>query len=224
MTISLLVSDMAGTTVQDDGIVESSFTEALASMGVGPADEAYGPALDLVRETMGMSKVAVFQMILHDEVAAVRAVAAFEASIARRIEAGEIGPIPGAVQALREIRAAGIKIVLTTGFSHETRELLVEQLGWHDLVDLSLSPTKTLRGRPYPDMALHALIELEIESVREIATVGDTASDLSAGWNAGASVVAAVLTGAHDRATLEAAPHTHILASITELPAVLSAS
>jgi len=33
-----------------------------------------------------------------------------------------------------------------------------------------------------------------------------------------------VLTGAHDRATLETAPHTHILDSIAELPAVLEAA
>jgi phosphoglycolate phosphatase len=35
-------------------------------------------------------------------------------------------------------------------------------------------------------------------------------------------VVAGVLTGAHDRPALEAAPHTHILESISDLPALLS--
>jgi hypothetical protein len=29
-----------------------------------------------------------------------------------------------------------------------------------------------------------------------------------------------VLTGAHDRATLEAAPHTHVLDAVTVLPAL----
>jgi len=223
MTISLLVSDMAGTTVQDDGLVEAAFTDAMGSMGVGPDDDAYAPALKVVRETMGMSKIVVFQMILHDEVAAVRAVAAFEASIARRIESGEIAPITGAVEALEEIRGAGIKVALTTGFSNETRELLVAQLGWTDLVDLSLSPSTVLRGRPHPDLALWALIKLGIDSVREMATVGDTLTDLQSGWNAGASIVAGVLSGAHDRATLQAGPHTHLLGSVVELPAVLAA-
>jgi phosphoglycolate phosphatase-like HAD superfamily hydrolase len=53
-----------------------------------------------------------------------------------------------------------------------------------------------------------------------VAVAGDTTSDLVAGTAAGASVVAGVLTGAHDRAQLETAPHTHILDSIADLPAV----
>ena len=127
------------------------------------------------------------------------------------------------MEALEEIRGAGIKVALTTGFSNETRELLVAQLGWTDLVDLSLSPSAELRGRPHPDLALWALIKLGIDSVREMATVGDTLTDLQSGWNAGASIVAGVLSGAHDRATLQAGPHTHLLGSVVELPAVLAA-
>jgi phosphoglycolate phosphatase-like HAD superfamily hydrolase len=54
-----------------------------------------------------------------------------------------------------------------------------------------------------------------------VAVVGDTANDLWSGWRAGAAVVAGVLTGAHDRPQLEAAPHTHLLASVADLPAIL---
>jgi phosphoglycolate phosphatase-like HAD superfamily hydrolase len=50
--------------------------------------------------------------------------------------------------------------------------------------------------------------------------VGDTRLDLEAGWNAGAAWRIAVLTGAHDRPTLEAAPHTHLLESVTDVPAL----
>ncbi len=64
-------------------------------------------------------------------------------------------------------------------------------------------------------------MRLGVDDVAELATVGDTTSDLLAGHRAGASVVAGVLTGAHDHATLEAAPHTHILESIRDLPALV---
>jgi len=56
--------------------------------------------------------------------------------------------------------------------------------------------------------------------VRRVAVAGDTASDLLAGTRAGASVVAGVLTGAHDRDALAAAPHTHLLESIVDFPAL----
>ncbi|MGH9018145.1 MAG: HAD hydrolase-like protein, partial [Acidimicrobiales bacterium] len=67
------------------------------------------------------------------------------------------------------------------------------------------------------DMTLTAVIRLGIGGVREVAVVGDTASDLLAGWRAGAGVVAGVLTGAHGRGDLEAVPHTHILETVADL-------
>ena len=65
-------------------------------------------------------------------------------------------------------------------------------------------------------------MRLGIDDVRSLAVAGDTANDLLAGWRAGAGVVAGVLTGAHGRAALEAAPHTHVLDSIADLPGVLA--
>ncbi len=97
----------------------------------------------------------------------------------------------------------------------------MDVLGWRDLVDLSLSPGDGVRGRPYPDLMLTALMRLEVDAVHEVAVAGDTVSDLEAGMAAGAAVVAGVLTGAHDRTQLEAAPHTHVLDSIADLPGVI---
>jgi phosphonatase-like hydrolase len=221
MTIRLLVSDMAGTTVRDDGLVEAAFTDAIAPEGIEPGGPAYEEALEVVRRTMGMSKIEVFRRILQSEPRAVAATRAFEDAVARRIEAGMVEPLPGVEEAFAGLRESGVKVALTTGFADVTREALVDHLGWRDLVDLSLSPSEDLRGRPHPDLALAALIRLRVDDVRELATVGDTRSDLEAGWRAGASVVAGVLTGAHDRSELEAAPHTHVVESMPELVPVL---
>jgi phosphoglycolate phosphatase len=67
------------------------------------------------------------------------------------------------------------------------------------------------------------VLRLGVDDVREVAVAGDTASDLWSGWRAGAGVVAGVLTGAHDRATLAEAPHTHLLDSVADLPGVVAA-
>jgi phosphoglycolate phosphatase-like HAD superfamily hydrolase len=55
-----------------------------------------------------------------------------------------------------------------------------------------------------------------------VAVVGDTTSDLEAGTNAGARAVIGVLSGAHDRKTLSAAPHTDLIDDVTELVGVLT--
>jgi len=122
---------------------------------------------------------------------------------------------------MQALRGAGMKVCLTTGFSAPTRDALVARLGWQQLVDLVLSPGDAGRGRPWPDMILTAVIRLQIGDVRHVAVAGDTTSDLWAAHRAGAGIVAGVLTGAHDRAQLESAPHTHILESVRELPGLL---
>ena len=126
--------------------------------------------------------------------------------------------IPGARPALAALRDAGTKVCLTTGFTDKVQRAIIEHLGWEEVTDFFLAPSDTVRGRPYPDMVLCAVLRAGVDDVREVAVVGDTANDLWSGYRAGASVVAAVLTGSHDRAELEQAPHTHILGSIVDFP------
>jgi phosphonatase-like hydrolase len=145
----------------------------------------------------------------------------FEAAYERNIASLGVHAISGAAQTISRLRDAGVKVVLTTGFSPVTRDRLITSLGWEELVDDALSPADAGRGRPAPDMILTAMLRFGIDDVREIAVAGDTTSDLLAGTRSGASIVAGVLTGAHTREDLQTAPHTHILNSVTELPGVL---
>jgi phosphoglycolate phosphatase-like HAD superfamily hydrolase len=57
--------------------------------------------------------------------------------------------------------------------------------------------------------------------VARVLVAGDTPRDLQAGTNSGASLVVGVLTGAGDATELGAHRHTHLLASVAELPAFL---
>jgi len=216
--IRLAVLDLAGTTVRDDGAVEAAFIEALRQADVGPGTDGYDQRLAYLRTTMGSSKIEVFRELLGDESAAQRANAAFEAAYGTGLVVGGAEPIPGAVDAIAELRASGVLVCLTTGFSAGTRDALLDALGWRDLADLALSPSPGVRGRPHPDLVLAAILALGVDDVRHVAVAGDTANDLLAGTRAGASVVAGVLTGAHDRAVLAAAPHTHLLDSVADLP------
>jgi phosphoglycolate phosphatase-like HAD superfamily hydrolase len=53
--------------------------------------------------------------------------------------------------------------------------------------------------------------------------LGDTSSDVLSGLRAGARASIGVLTGAHDTAQLSEAGATHILDSVTDLPALVAA-
>jgi phosphoglycolate phosphatase len=219
VAIELAVLDMAGTTVEDDGLVVWAFERALKSVGF--ISEPTDDQLAYVQATMGASKIEVFRDLLGDVDRAQAALVGFEAAMADAVEAGRVRPLDGAAAAMARLRSGGVRVALTTGFSPAIQDLLVDALGWTDQVDLTLAPRAGLRGRPHPDLILAAVLALGVDDVRAVAVVGDTANDLWSGWRAGAGIVAGVLSGAHDRTELEAAPHTHILESVTQLPALI---
>ncbi len=210
---------MAGTTVTDDGVVERSFVEAMVGEGLIGEGELPG-ALDIVRRTMGHSKIDVFRSLLGDEVSAKAANAAFEAAYERAVRRGEVRAVPGAEQVMRELRRAGIRVCLITGFAPATREAIIDALAWRLLVDLALSPVDVGRGRPWPDLVEQAASHFGVD-MGEVAVCGDTVSDLLCGTRAGAAVVAGVASDPERRQEMAATPHTHLLAAVSELPSLL---
>lgn len=219
--IELVVLDMAGTTVRDSGLVNQAFDHALASCGVHNGSIEYEHAYRHVQESMGQSKIEVFRALFPgEENRALRGNAAFEDAY-DALSAQHCEPIPGAEEAVRQLRENGVRTCLSTGFAPSTRQLLLDRLGWTELADLVLCPEEAGRGRPYPDMILTAVHRLGIIDVRSVAVAGDTGYDMLAGRRSGASIVAGVLTGVHEDATLRSYGATHVLPSVADLPAII---
>ncbi|MDT0417525.1 HAD hydrolase-like protein [Streptomyces sp. DSM 41982] len=214
---------MAGTTVADGGLVERAFEAAAAELGVAPGSADHEAKLAYVRATMGESKISVFRHLFGDEDSARRANTVFEKAYGALIGEGLVAPVDGAREAIGELAADGRTVVLTTGFARATQDAILDALGWRDLAALTLCPADAGgRGRPYPDMVLEAFLRTRAtDDVRQVAVVGDTAYDMASGVHAGAGAVVGVLTGAHEREALREAGATHVIASVSELPALL---
>jgi ribosomal protein S18 acetylase RimI-like enzyme len=104
-------------------------------------------------------------------------------------------------------------------------DLLLARLGWGPgVVDAVVCGDEVAAGRPAPDLILAAMRCCDVAAVARVAAVGDTVRDLEAGARAGVRWNVGVTSGAHDRATLSRAPHTHLLASVAELPALWEGS
>ncbi|MGX1544086.1 phosphonatase-like hydrolase [Streptomyces adustus] len=221
--IRLVVLDMAGTTVADGGLVERAFEAAAAELGVEPGSADHAVKLAHVRATMGESKISVFRHLFGTEDLARRANSAFEKAYGELVAEGLTEPVPGAREAIEELREDGRTVVLTTGFARVTQDAVLDALGWRGLVPLTLGPADAGgRGRPFPDMVLEAFVRTKAaDDVRQVAVVGDTSYDMLSGVRAGAGVVAGVLTGAHGEDELRAAGATHVLPSVAGLPALL---
>ncbi len=214
--IELAVIDMAGTTVADDGLVVRSFEVAATAAGLPETGPEREHARQYVLDTMGQSKIVVFRALFGTEELAQRANAAFEAAYSGLIDDGAAEPIDGAAEAITKLRDAGVKVALTTGFSGTTQEKLLAALGWQSLADLVLAPGDGVRGRPYPDLILTALMRLDVDGVANVASLGDTSNDVDSALRAGCAIAAGTLTGAHDEQQLRAAGATHVVNDVTE--------
>jgi phosphonatase-like hydrolase len=214
--IQLAVVDMAGTTVADDGLVVRSFEAAATAAGLPETGAKRESARQYVLDTMGQSKIVVFRALFGSEELAQRANVAFESAYEGLIETGHAEPIPGAADAITRLRDAGVKVALTTGFSGTTQEKLLAALGWQSLADLVLAPGDGVRGRPYPDLILTALIRLQADGVSRVAALGDTSNDVDSALRAGCAIAAGTLTGAHDERQLREAGATHVVPSVVQ--------
>ena len=214
--IQLAVIDMAGTTVADDGLVVSAFESAATAAGVPESGPQRDDARQYVLDTMGQSKISVFRALFGTEELAQQANAAFESAYERLIDEGRAEPIDGAAQAITRLREAGIKVALTTGFSGTTQEKLLAALGWQALADVVLAAGNGVRGRPNPDLILTALMRLDVDGVHNVASLGDTSSDIESALRAGAAIAAGTLTGAHNEDQLRSAGATHVVDSVSE--------
>ena len=219
--IQLAVIDMAGTTVADDGLVVASFEAAATAAGLPETGPQREQARQYVLDTMGQSKIVVFRALFGSEDVAQRANAAFEAAYEAEIDNGRATPIDDAAEAISRLREAGIKVALTTGFSGGTQEKLLAALGWQTIADLVLAPGDGVRGRPYPDLILTALIRLQADSVAGVAALGDTGNDVESALRAGCAIAAGTLTGAHDEDQLRAAGATHVVGSVVDFADLL---
>ena len=214
--IQVAVLDMAGTTVADDGLVVESFEAAATAAGLPEDGEERERARQYVLDTMGQSKIAVFRTLFGTEELAQRANAAFESAYEAAIDDGHARAIDGAADAITRLRDGGVKVALTTGFSGTTQGKLLAALGWQSLADLVLAPGDGVRGRPFPDLILTALMRLGADSVADVAALGDTSSDVDSALRAGCAVAAGTLTGAHDEHRLRDAGATHVVANVSD--------
>lgn len=220
--IELVALDIGGTVVQEHGAV-------YAALGAAVGANGRQPSADDVRLWMGAGKREAVRELL--SLAASGAPPAetvdrvyddFQERLLDAYRRRPPTPFEGVPDALAALRAEGVKVALTTGFERAIADPLLTSVGWDDaVVDAVVCSDEVARGRPAPYMIFRAMEATGIVDVDRVLVAGDTVRDLEAGVGAGARAVVGVLTGSTDATTLGRVRHTHILASVAELPALV---
>jgi HAD superfamily hydrolase (TIGR01509 family) len=191
--IRLVVLDVGGTIIEDRGDVPETLRSTLTNRGitVTPAE---------ISEWRGASKREIIRHF---------------------VERQTLPPIAGAEDAIHSLRQRGYLVATTTGFDREITIPIFHRLGWEKYFAAIICSDDVAMGRPAPFMLFHAMESARVNSVAEVMAVGDTPLDLQAGTNAGLRAVVGVLSGASRAELLQREPHTHILQSVANLPALL---
>lgn len=218
--VQLVIFDLMGTLIDDDDIVERAYEDALVEAGLSRETPEFSASMARVDALRGRPTLVVLTEVLGDPVVAEEATWAFDDSILAAVP--DLVPIAGADLVLAQLRAQGTLIAVTTSFTPEVRRAVLSALNWSEMFAAALSAHGQRRGHPAPDLLLHAILELRVDSVGQVAIVGDTAADLEAGNRAGAGLVVGVRSGRAPIETLLEAPHTHLIDSVADLPGVLA--
>lgn len=211
---SLVVFDLAGTTVEDNGEVPRAFADAFTVHGIRiTADQIDAVRGSSKREAVvklipeGCDRQATASLIYED----------FKQRLSD-LYRDSVKPVEGAAEVFRWLKHRNVLVALNTGFDRDITELLLDQLNWKvHTFDAIVCGDDVSKGRPAPDLILLAMKLCGIFEASQVANVGDTEIDLRAAQNAGVRWNIGVSSGAHNRAQLQALPHTHLLNSVNDL-------
>jgi phosphonatase-like hydrolase len=225
-SIQLVVFDIAGTTVRDNGSVADSFITAFRDYGFTmPGAE--------VKKVMGFRKMDAIALLLekfapeHKE----------DSELIDRIHTHFIdkmiefymgdqtlSPLPHAEAVFYALKQQGIKIALNTGFTRSITDTILHRLRWDDrspLIDQVICSDEVALGRPHPDMIKVLMRDLDIVSPAQVLKVGDTEVDVKEGRNAACGIVVSVTTGAYTREQLLSYGPDFIIDDLQELIPVI---
>jgi len=104
--------------------------------------------------------------------------------------------VPGTLETVAQMRARGLKIGSTTGYTDEMMSLLqseAKRRGYEP--DATVCATQVPAGRPHPFMCLQNAILLQTYPLEAFVKIGDTLPDIEEGLNAGMWTIGLAKTG-----------------------------
>lgn len=223
MAIKLVVFDIAGTTVLDDGFVATAFMNAFVMNG-------YDISLEDTHPYMGVKKIVAVRMMLEkmeaeftdEEVEEIH-----KDFVEEMVDFYEydpaVKPFADTEDVFMQLKEKGIRVALNTGFPKVIADTIINRFQWKEkkLVDDCLASDEVEHGRPASLMIEQLMYRAGIDDPMLVAKVGDTTVDIEEGRNAGCRYVIAVTTGSGTSDELREYNPTHIVNHLSEIPALL---
>ena len=239
--ISLIVCNMAGTTINESGIIYKSLYDTLAKLGMGQNGwkrRVGGDGPPNYCEDNGKSHCDIIRKHINEYFEPyAENISKFEYINKYKKLYGEVemdtlnelksqyfnveNPVslidPGLLDLFSHLRFNGVKVALNTGYSQDFQQEIISHFKLKNHIDNYISSEEVSVGKPYPYM-IHTLMERSlIRDVKNVAKIGDTIDDMLEGKNAGCGLTIGVLTGSTSETELRNYGADIVLKSIMDL-------
>ena len=217
MLTSMVVFDMAGTTVDENNVVYKTLHAAILNAGIEVTLD------DVLLHGAGKEKLQAIKDVLasqgHETTHAQEIYDYFINALENAYQNLEVTPCSNAATVFALLKKQEIKVVLNTGYNRATATGLLQKLNWTigEDIDLLVTASDVSNNRPAPDMIEFAIQHFNIQDPLTVVKVGDSAIDIEEGKNAGCGKTFGVTTGAQTSDQIAVANPTAVLDDLLEM-------
>ena len=214
---SMVVFDMAGTTVDENNVVYKTLHAAIVNAGIPVSLD------DVLLHGAGKEKLQAIKDVLaskhHKTTHAQEIYNYFIVALENAYQNLEVTPCANAETVFALLKKQEIKVVLNTGYNRATATGLLNKLNWieGEDIDLLVTASDVSNNRPAPDMIEYAIKHFAITDPTTVIKVGDSAIDIEEGKNAGCGKTFGVTTGAQTREQIQVADPTAVVDDLLEI-------
>lgn len=214
-SIKLLVCDMAGTTINEGGVVYKTLVNTIKNFNIPIEDHE-------IKNWYGVNKTEVLKHFLNrdgkDDTLLPEMLQSFKEGLRTNyFQDKNIQLIDTELPThFNNLRQNGIKIALNSGFSVDIQEALIDNLNMREFIDGYISSESVPHGRPEPYMINELMSRFNISNPNQVIKVGDSINDILEGKNANCYKSIGVLSGAESAENLKKAGADIILNSVMD--------
>lgn len=210
-TQRMYIFDMAGTTVNENGLVYKTLKNVIRDAGFFVDDNEF-------HKFHGQKKYDVINSHTKDDIHSMQLFHKFEKQLKEEyFDNDQVEVMPHTFETFDKIKNNGDLVCLNTSYPRDIATRLIYKLNLNDGIDDYVCSDDVPKGRPYPYMINYLADKYNIENCFDVTKVGDTVIDIVEGKSAGTGEQIAVLTGADNRETLEKAKPTRIIETLKDL-------
>lgn len=224
--VELVVFDIAGTTVADNGEITIAFQEALRAFGYKIPVEKINPLMGYKKKEAIKRLVREYE-IKKEKISPEYIEKIHQLFLERMMDfystTQQLKPLPFAEEVFASLKERNIVIGLDTGFPKEITNIIIHRLGWikDNKVDYVISSNEVIAGRPFPYMIEEIMLKAKLKDPKKVIKVGDTEVDINEGKNAGCLYSIGITSGAFTKEDLAEYKPSFILNDLKELITII---